>query len=115
MSAMYMSSKCLPSGPGADSDEPPPQPIATTTAPIATKLESAPIGGPEPTTVADGELPSHEMTALLAVDVGNTNTVLGIFRDGELAAHWRISTVAERTSDEYAVLMKTLLDIAGFP
>ena len=55
------------------------------------------------------------MTALLAVDVGNTNTVLGIFRDGELAAHWRIRTVAERTSDEYAVLLKTLLDIAGFP
>ena len=40
------------------------------------------------------------MTALLAVDVGNTNTVLGVFRDGELAAHWRIQTVAERTSDE---------------
>src|SRR5204862_364781 len=42
------------------------------------------------------------MTALLAVDVGNTNTVLGVFRDGELAAHWRIQTVAERTADEYA-------------
>ena len=40
------------------------------------------------------------MTALLAVDVGNTNTVLGVFRDGELAAHWRIQTVAERTADE---------------
>src|SRR3954468_5199958 len=55
------------------------------------------------------------MTTLLAVDVGNTNTALGVFRDGELAAHWRIQTVAQRTSDEYAVLLKTLLDLQGFP
>jgi len=46
------------------------------------------------------------MTTLLAVDVGNTNTVLGVFRDGELAAHWRIQTIAQRTSDEYAVQLK---------
>jgi type III pantothenate kinase len=55
------------------------------------------------------------MTVLCAVDVGNTNTVLGVFRDGALAAHWRIQTVAARTSDEYAVLLKTLLDMEGFP
>ena len=55
------------------------------------------------------------MTTLLAVDVGNTNTVLGVFRDDELAAHWRIQTVAQRTSDEYAVLLKTLMDLDGFP
>jgi type III pantothenate kinase len=55
------------------------------------------------------------MSTLLAVDVGNTNTVLGVFRDGELAAHWRIETVEGRTSDEYAVLLKTLLDLEGFP
>ena len=55
------------------------------------------------------------MTVLLAVDVGNTNTVLGVFRDDVLAASWRIQTVAERTSDEYAVLVKTLLDMEGFP
>ena len=55
------------------------------------------------------------MTTLLAVDVGNTNTVLGVFRDDELAAHWRIQTVAQRTSDEYAVLLKTLFDLDGFP
>ncbi len=51
---------------------------------------------------------------LLAVDVGNTNTVLGVFRGGELVAHWRIQTVAERTSDEYAVLASTLLGLQGF-
>lgn len=55
------------------------------------------------------------MTALLAVDVGNTNTVLGVFRDGILEAHWRIQTIAERTSDELAVLLKTLLDMQGVP
>lgn len=55
------------------------------------------------------------MTTLLAVDVGNTNTVLGVFRQGVLAAHWRIQTVAERTSDEYAVVLKTLFDLEGFP
>ena len=43
------------------------------------------------------------MSLLLAVDVGNTNTVLGVFRGDELVANWRIQTVAGRTSDEYAV------------
>ncbi len=55
------------------------------------------------------------MTALLAVDVGNTNTVLGVYREGELVAHWRIRTIAERTSDEYAVMLRTLLELHGFP
>ena len=55
------------------------------------------------------------MTMLLAVDVGNTNTVLGVFDAGNLIAHWRIQTVAARTSDEYAVLLKTLLDLEGVP
>ncbi|HEY4175393.1 MAG TPA: type III pantothenate kinase [Kofleriaceae bacterium] len=54
------------------------------------------------------------MTVLLAVDVGNTNTVLGVFRDQELVASWRIQTIAQRTSDEYAVLLKTLMDLQGF-
>nr|HEX4312453.1 type III pantothenate kinase [Kofleriaceae bacterium] len=53
------------------------------------------------------------MTRLLAVDVGNTNTVLGVFDGDQLAAHWRIETIAERTPDEYAVLVKTLLEIQG--
>ncbi|HEY1553704.1 MAG TPA: type III pantothenate kinase [Kofleriaceae bacterium] len=53
------------------------------------------------------------MATLLAVDVGNTNTVLGVFTNGQLVAHWRIQTVAARTSDEYAVLLKTLLELEG--
>lgn len=56
-----------------------------------------------------------KMTTLLAVDVGNTNTVLGVFRDGALIAHWRIQTIAERTADEYAVVLKALFELDGFP
>jgi type III pantothenate kinase len=54
------------------------------------------------------------MSLLLAVDVGNTNTVLGVFRGDELVANWRIQTVAGRTHDEYAVLVRSLLELDGF-
>ena len=47
---------------------------------------------------------------LLAVDVGNTQTVLGLYRDGELAEHWRVATDRSRTGDELAVLLGGLLD-----
>src|SRR3954462_4029754 len=115
---MYMSSKCIARGVGGASWEPPhaARPMATNANTAFTRIrEGERIAWGEPTTGADRELPFGAMTALLAVDVGNTNTVLGVFRDGELAAHWRIQTVAERTSDEYAVLLKTLLDMDGFP
>src|SRR5262245_18347730 len=47
---------------------------------------------------------------LLAVDVGNTQTVLGLF-DGELLRdHWRLATERERTGDELGVLLHGLLD-----
>jgi type III pantothenate kinase len=49
---------------------------------------------------------------LLALDVGNTNTVLGLYRlDGEkpdLVAHWRVTTHGARTVDEYGVLFINL-------
>src|SRR5215211_3866275 len=47
---------------------------------------------------------------LLTVDVGNTQTVLGLYQGERLAEHWRISTDAERTGDELGVLMNGLLD-----
>lgn len=50
---------------------------------------------------------------LLAIDVGNTNTVLGVFRGEELAAHFRLMTQPVRTSDEYGILIVTLLREAG--
>jgi type III pantothenate kinase len=72
---------------------------------------------------------------LLAIDVGNTETVVGLYaRDGEpspnghgasaaiasegesargLAFHWRLSTASSRTTDEYAVVITQLLDLEG--
>lgn len=46
---------------------------------------------------------------LLAIDVGNTETVLGVFTGAELTWHWRISTVTDRTADELAVLLAGFL------
>lgn len=46
---------------------------------------------------------------LLAIDIGNTNIVVGAFREETLVASWRLSTVADRTSDEYGVVMSGLL------
>ena len=45
---------------------------------------------------------------LLVFDVGNTNIVLGVFKDSELVADWRISTKQTRTSDEYGIMLKEL-------
>jgi type III pantothenate kinase len=42
---------------------------------------------------------------LLAIDVGNTETVLGVFASNELAHHWRSSTDADRTADELAFML----------
>jgi type III pantothenate kinase len=47
--------------------------------------------------------------ALLAVDVGNTNTVLGLFEGRELVCHWRLTTRREATSDEIALSVQGLL------
>jgi type III pantothenate kinase len=52
---------------------------------------------------------------LLALDVGNTNTVIGVFDGKALRAHWRLSTRREGTRDEYAMLIKGLFDFAGLP
>ena len=50
---------------------------------------------------------------LLAVDVGNTQTVLGLFDGEHLAEHWRVATEAERTGDELAALLSDLLSLRG--
>ncbi|HET8672374.1 MAG TPA: type III pantothenate kinase [Thermoleophilaceae bacterium] len=48
---------------------------------------------------------------LLAVDVGNTQTHIGMFRDGALVEHWRFATVRESTSDELATVLVGLLEL----
>jgi type III pantothenate kinase len=50
---------------------------------------------------------------LLAVDVGNTNIVLGIFKEEGLKKEWRIGTDRAKTADEYGVLIHTLFASAG--
>src|SRR5277367_793683 len=50
---------------------------------------------------------------LLTIDVGNTNTVLGVFRDEDLIANWRLTTARAQTVDEYGVLTRNLFSFAG--
>jgi len=51
---------------------------------------------------------------LCAIDIGNTNIVLGLFDQETLRAQWRIATHHQRTADEYAVLLNDLLRGRGF-
>ena len=51
---------------------------------------------------------------LLTIDAGNTQTVVGLFNEAELVDHWRIATVADRTSDELALMMQQFLGFHGF-
>jgi len=67
---------------------------------------------------------------LLAIDVGNSNTVLGLYRAAaveaepspeatsprfspDVAAHWRITTPEARTSDEFGMILRSLFDLGG--
>jgi len=51
---------------------------------------------------------------LLAIDVGNTNTVLGAYAEGgALLDNWRIATSEVRTSDEYSVTLRELFALSG--
>lgn len=51
---------------------------------------------------------------LLAIDVGNTNSLFALNRDGKWVAQWRISTDATRTADDYAVWFRQLCEMHGF-
>ena len=50
---------------------------------------------------------------LMAVDIGNTQTVLGLFDGEETLGQWRIATEAHRTADELAVVFSALLEMRG--
>ncbi len=52
---------------------------------------------------------------LLTVDVGNTNTVMGVYEGASLRAHWRLETREGRTADEYAALLHGFFALAGLP
>ncbi len=49
---------------------------------------------------------------LLVMDVGNTNTVLGVYRGAELVHHWRLASLWDRTVDELGVLVRELFTLA---
>ncbi len=50
---------------------------------------------------------------LLTIDIGNTNTALGVYEGEKLIAHWRMATANYRTSDEYGVLAREMFFAAG--
>jgi type III pantothenate kinase len=50
---------------------------------------------------------------LLAIDVGNTQTVIGVFAGETLKRHWRISTYPRKTNDEWALALSELMTING--
>ncbi|MCY9787371.1 type III pantothenate kinase [Nocardiopsis sp. EMB25] len=47
---------------------------------------------------------------LLAIDVGNSETVFGLFQGDDLLEHWRVGTETRRTADEWAVVLRGLID-----
>ncbi len=51
---------------------------------------------------------------LLAIDVGNTNSVIALYDGDKSVAQWRSSTSTVRTADEYAVWLSQLMSFAGF-
>ena len=50
---------------------------------------------------------------LLAIDVGNTNTVVGAFDGAALRHHWRLQTNQNRTADEYGILLRQMFELTG--
>jgi len=50
---------------------------------------------------------------LLVIDVGNTNTVLGVFESENLRAQWRLTTNRAQTADEYGILIRNLFTLDG--
>ncbi|MBK5246504.1 MAG: type III pantothenate kinase [Peptostreptococcaceae bacterium] len=50
---------------------------------------------------------------LLAFDVGNTNIVLGVFKDGELIQNWRLETDNNKSADEYGMIVNQLFNYEG--
>jgi type III pantothenate kinase len=50
---------------------------------------------------------------LLVVDVGNTQTHFGAYRDGDLVEHWRFATVRESTADELGAALRNLVELRG--
>ena len=50
---------------------------------------------------------------LLAFDVGNTNIVLGVFKDGRMITNWRLETDNNKSADEYGMIISQLFKYEG--
>ncbi|KKB35272.1 type III pantothenate kinase [Bacillus thermotolerans] len=50
---------------------------------------------------------------IFVLDVGNTNTVLGVYENDKLKFHWRIETSRHKTEDEYGMIVKSLFQDVG--
>ena len=51
---------------------------------------------------------------LLAIDVGNTNITLGLFKDENVVATFRVTTKIPRTSDEYGIIIRDMVEMRGY-
>ena len=58
-------------------------------------------------------MPSPRNSKLLVIDVGNTNTVLGVFEGKRLGWQWRLTTNRSQTADEYGILIRNLFSLEG--
>ena len=52
-------------------------------------------------------------SCLLAIDISNTHTKIGVYADDRLMRHWRVRTEHDRTADEYGVLLLGLFGASG--
>jgi len=50
---------------------------------------------------------------LLAIDIGNTNTVFAVYKNDKLVDFWRFQTIAARAADEYAAFLSQMFNLAG--
>ncbi len=81
-------------------------------APVTEAPARARAAGPTEAASPDGAA-APAGTLLLAVDIGNTNVAFGVFRGAELIGGWRLATDPQRTVDEYAASLLTLLPARG--
>jgi len=58
--------------------------------------------------------PKRHDERILVIDVGNTNTVIGIYDGDDLEKDWRLGTVKARTTDEYGMIIRDLFNHGGF-
>jgi type III pantothenate kinase len=56
---------------------------------------------------------ARSYVVLLVVDVGNTQTHFGTYRDGRLVEHWRFATVRDSTADELGAVLRNLTELRG--